>query len=163
VTRATPPRFSIPVTREEDRFACAAEGSHIARWAGLSERAQHELAIAIAELVSNAVRHGGGGSISIRALREDLPAPAKDWRWGVEVIVRDSGPGLDPKKLVLDLEESGPKSDRSPPSGPGLRTMPRLPGQGLGLGLGAVYRLMSSVTVRSTPGVGTEIVAIKWK
>lgn len=160
MTLATPPHFILPVTREEDRFACAAEGSHIARWAGLSERAQHELAIAIAELVSNTVRHGGGGSISIRALREDTPTGSH--RWGVEVIARDKGPGLDPK-LALEIEEIGPKSDRSPPSAGGTRTMPRMPGQGLGLGLGAVYRLMSSVTIRSLPGVSTEIIAIKWK
>ncbi|MGK4004980.1 ATP-binding protein [Sorangium sp. So ce1036] len=151
--------FSIPVTREEDRFACAAEGAHIARWAGLSERAQHELAIAIAELVSNAVRHGGGGSINIRAIREDQQAGGG--RWGVEVIVRDSGPGLDPKLAML--EEVGPKSDRSPSSSSGARLVPRMPGQGLGLGLGAVHRLMSSVVIRSSPGISTEIIAIKWK
>lgn len=154
-----PPQFSIPVTREEDRFACAAEGAHIARWAGLSERAQHEVAIAIAELVSNAVRHGGGGSISIRAICEEVQAGK--YRWGVEVIVRDSGPGLDPK-LALQ-EELGPKSDRSPPSTPGGRVGPRLPGQGLGLGLGAVHRLMSTVAIRSSPGVITEIIAVKWR
>ncbi|WP_437603428.1 ATP-binding protein [Sorangium sp. So ce590] len=159
MTQRTPPAFSIPVTREEDRFACAAEGAQIARWAGLSERAQHELAIAIAELVSNAVRHGGGGSISIRAIRED--AQAGSGRWGVEVIVRDSGPGLDPK--IAMLEDVGPKSDRSPSSSNSARLVPRMPGQGLGLGLGAVHRLMSSVVIRSAPGISTEVIAIKWK
>jgi serine/threonine-protein kinase RsbT len=159
VTSAPLPQFSIPVTREEDRFACAAEGIHIARWAGLSDRAQHELAIAIAELVSNAVRHGGGGTVSIRAIRENTPMG--EGRWGVEVIVRDSGPGLDPR-LALP-EEAGPKSDRTPASAPGARIVPRQPGQGLGLGLGAVHRLMSSVIIRSSPGVSTEIIAIKWQ
>lgn len=159
MTQRTPPAFSIPVTREEDRFACAAEGAQIARWAGLSERAQHELAIAIAELVSNAVRHGGGGSISIRAIRDE--AAAGGGRWGVEVIVRDSGPGLDPR--IALLEDVGPKSDRSPSSSSSARLMPRMPGQGLGLGLGAVHRLMSSVVIRSSPGISTEVIAIKWK
>jgi serine/threonine-protein kinase RsbT len=82
-------------------------------------------------------------------------------RWGVEVIVRDCGPGLDPKLALL--EEAVPKSDRSPPSGPSARMTPRQPGQGLGLGLGAVHRLMSSVVIRSSPGVSTEIIAIKWQ
>jgi serine/threonine-protein kinase RsbT len=140
------PSFTLPVRREEDRFACAAEGVRIARWAGLTDRAQQELAIAIAELVSNAVRHAGGGEIEIRALRgqdaKGLP------RQGVEVIVRDSGPGLDPKLVVI--EDSAPSQT------------PRLPGQGLGIGLGAVHRLMSSVVIRSDPGISTEIVAIKW-
>ncbi|WP_437282511.1 ATP-binding protein [Sorangium sp. So ce375] len=159
MTQRSPPAFSIPVTREEDRFACAAEGAHIARWAGLSERAQHELAIAIAELVSNAVRHGGGGSISIRAIRDDTQAGSG--RWGVEVIVRDSGPGLDPKLALI--EEVGPKSDRGPSSSNSARLTPRMPGQGLGVGLGAVYRLMSSVIIRSSPGISTEVIAVKWK
>ncbi|WP_437664269.1 ATP-binding protein [Sorangium sp. So ce1182] len=159
MTQRTPPAFNIPVTREEDRFACAAEGAQIARWAGLSDRAQHELAIAIAELVSNAVRHGGGGSISIRAIHDG--AQTGSGRWGVEVIVRDSGPGLDPRLVMA--EEIGPKSDRSPSSSSSARLTPRMPGQGLGVGLGAVHRLMSSVVIRSSPGVSTEITAIKWK
>ncbi|WP_437682839.1 ATP-binding protein [Sorangium sp. So ce131] len=159
MTQRTPPAFNIPVTREEDRFACAAEGAQIARWAGLSDRAQHEIAIAIAELVSNAVRHGGGGTISIRAIREE--APTGSGRWGVEVIVRDSGPGLDPR--LLQVDEAGPKSDRSPSSSSSARLVPRMPGQGLGVGLGAVHRLMSSVIIRSSPGVSTEVIAVKWK
>ncbi|AKT40421.1 ATP-binding protein [Chondromyces crocatus] len=151
------PSFTLPVRREEDRFACAAEGVRIARWAGLSDRAQQELAIAIAELVSNAVRHAGGGEIEVRAIRGVPPNPNpsiaspvdKNPRLGVEVIVRDSGPGIDPK-LATATEESS-----STP-------VPRLPGQGLGIGLGAVHRLMSSVVIRSAPGISTEVVAIKW-
>jgi serine/threonine-protein kinase RsbT len=140
------PSFTLPVKREEDRFACAAEGVRIARWAGLPDRAQQELAIAIAELVSNAVRHAGGGEIEIRPIRSEDP-PGRV-RLGVEVIVRDSGPGLDPK-LAAAEETAGLPA-------------PRLPGQGLGIGLGAVHRLMSSVVIRSAPGVSTEVVAIKW-
>jgi serine/threonine-protein kinase RsbT len=141
----SPPSFTLPVRREEDRFACAAEGIRIGRWAGLSDRAQQELAIAIAELVSNAVRHAGGGEAEIRVIHG--PGPGGEARWGVEVVVRDSGPGLDPR---LATEEGA------------AAQQPRLPGQGLGVGLGAVHRLMSSVTIRSDPGVSTEITAIKW-
>ncbi|EYF01621.1 ATP-binding protein [Chondromyces apiculatus] len=153
------PSFTLPVRREEDRFACAAEGVRIARWAGLPERAQQELAIAIAELVSNAVRHAGGGEIEVRAIHAPAGDPPSQSgtssgkrtdrpRLGVEVIVRDSGPGLDPRFATEEGANSLP---------------PRLPGQGgLGIGLGAVHRLMSSVVIRSAPGVSTEIVAIKW-
>lgn len=138
------PSFTLPVKREEDRFACAAEGVRIARWVGLSERAQQELAIAVAELVSNAVRHAGGGEVEIRAIRGERS------RLGVEVIVRDSGPGIDPRLVALAADESA------------YAQAPRLPGQGLGIGLGAVHRLMSSVVIRSSPGVSTEVVAVKW-
>ncbi len=105
------------------------------------------------------MRHGGGGSISIRAIRDDTQTGGG--RWGVEVIVRDSGPGLDPKLALL--EEVGPKSDRGPSSSSSARLTPRMPGQGLGVGLGAVHRLMSSVIIRSSPGISTEIIAVKWK
>jgi serine/threonine-protein kinase RsbT len=142
-----PPSFTLPVTREEDRFACAAEGVRIARWAGLSDRAQQELAIAIAELVSNAVRHGGGGEIAIHAiLGQDRE------RWGVQVTVRDAGPGLDPGVIS---EEAA-----ALPGKPALA--PKQPGQGLGLGLGAVQRLVDTVVIRSDPGICTEIVATKF-
>lgn len=145
MSRSSPlPSFTLPVRREEDRFACAAEGVRIARWAGLSERAQQELAIAVAELVSNAVRHAGGGEVDIRAIR------GEGSRLGVEVIVRDSGPGIDPRLAAPPTDESAHAQ------------APRLPGQGLGIGLGAVHRLMSSVVIRSAPGVSTEVVAIKW-
>jgi len=143
--RPPPPSFALPVKREEDRFACAAEGVRIARWAGLPDRAQQELAIAIAELVSNAVRHAGGGHAEIRAIEETRPNGSK--RWGVEVRVRDAGPGIDPRMAT----EEGTFSQG-----------PRLPGQGLGVGLGAVHRLMSAVTILSNPGVRTEVIAIKW-
>lgn len=173
-TRAAP-QFTLSVTREEDRFACAAEGVRIGRWVGLSERAAQEVAIAIAELVSNAVRHGGGGTIEIRAIRGVEPAapasasgriaadrlgptstaarPNAGMRWGVEVVVRDRGPGLDADAAMekMAIENAPPKGD------------PRLPGQGLGLGLGAVYRLMSSVVIRSAPGQGAEVTAIRWE
>jgi serine/threonine-protein kinase RsbT len=122
------PSFTLPVKREE-----------------LSDRAQQELAIAIAELVSNAVRHAGGGEAEIRAIQGARPGGGV--RWGVEVVVRDCGPGLDPRLVT----EEGAATQQ-----------PRLPGQGLGVGLGAVHRLMSSVQIRSDPGVSTEIIAIKW-
>lgn len=158
----SPPSFTLPVKREEDRFACAAEGVRIARWAGLTDRAQQELAIAVAELVSNAVRHAGGGHAEIRAIQGTDPGGSP--RWGVEVIVRDTGPGIDPKLAAEEGAAVQGARDDSGAARPAAPRLPaaRLPGQGLGVGLGAVHRLMSSVTIRSDPGVRTEVIAIKW-
>ena len=49
------------VAAETDRFWCAREVRRFARDLGFGERAQWELAIVAAELVSNAVRYGADG------------------------------------------------------------------------------------------------------
>jgi serine/threonine-protein kinase RsbT len=51
---------------------------------GFDEHAQWELAIAAAELVTNAVRYAGSGTLTLR------PAPGP--RAGVVVVVADPGP-----------------------------------------------------------------------
>lgn len=77
------------VARETDRIWCAQEVRRLARQAGFGERAQWELAIVTAELVANAVRYGGSGTVTVRT-----PAGA---RAGIELVVADPGtPAVDP-------------------------------------------------------------------
>lgn len=77
------------VERETDRIWCAQEVRRLAREAGFGERAQWELAIVTAELVANAVRYGGSGTVTVRA----PPGP----RAGIQVVVADPGaPRPDP-------------------------------------------------------------------
>jgi anti-sigma regulatory factor (Ser/Thr protein kinase) len=71
------------VAAESDRFWCAGEVRRFARDLGFGERAQWELAIVAAELVSNAVRHAAAGTLTLRA----IPAP----RAGMEIVVADRG------------------------------------------------------------------------
>ena len=83
----TSPRAAEPVVlqvgSETDRYWCAGEVRRFARDVGFPDRAQWELAIVAAELVSNAVRYAGSGTLTLR------PAPGP--RGGVLVVVADPG------------------------------------------------------------------------
>jgi anti-sigma regulatory factor (Ser/Thr protein kinase) len=83
----TSPRAAEPVVlqvgSETDRYWCAGEVRRFARDVGFPDRAQWELAIVAAELVSNAVRYAGSGTLTLSA----APGP----RAGMVVAVADPG------------------------------------------------------------------------
>lgn len=99
--------WTCPVRCEADRLWCAGEARRLARTLGFGERAQWELAVVVAELVSNAVRHAGVGTLHIR------PAPGA--RRGIEITVADDGPGIAPW--------GAPTPRGRPGLGMGLRTV----------------------------------------
>jgi serine/threonine-protein kinase RsbW len=71
----------------------------IARLAGLDEDARHWVNVAVRESVINAIKHGNGHDESKRVHVEFTPlhtdAPAE----GIQIRVRDEGPGFDPSTL----------------------------------------------------------------
>lgn len=83
------------VDSETDRFWCAREVRRVARELGFGERAQWELAIAAAELVTNAVRYAGSGTLLLR--------PAEGPRRGMELVVADPGGAGAPRRRGLGL------------------------------------------------------------
>lgn len=103
--------------------------------AGLDADALSNLSIVVNELTSNAIRHGGGGVVLLRQLREDRPA-------GIEVLCIDSGPGM------RDL--AGCFRD-------GFST-----GGTMGTGLGAARRISHVFDIFSAPGQGTVALARIW-
>lgn len=109
-------------------------------WAGASRQAAWEVAIAVAELVSNAVRYAGGGTVEL-------------WLEGPQlvVIVRDDGRGF---KQHLEATEELP--------GAGMADSATYHAEkhGLGIGLETVRRMMSAVRIESGPG-GTTVRASK--
>jgi serine/threonine-protein kinase RsbT len=133
------------LSTEADRFGAARIASRFAAQAGLSPRREREFAIAVAELASNAVRHGGGGSVSFRTLAEPP---------GVSATIRDEGPGLaDDRRAFLDGHSGG---------GRRVRDETRVTGS-LGVGLGAVRRLSDEVRISTGPDCGTEITIVKYR
>ncbi|GGT78458.1 MULTISPECIES: ATP-binding protein [Streptomyces] len=102
---------------------------------GFSLVDQTRVVTAASELARNAFIHGGGGVLSIERLRRAGAV-------GLRLTVRDDGPG------IADLE--GALTD-------GFTT-----GGGLGHGLGGARRLMHEFEVRSAPGQGTTVTAVRW-
>lgn len=112
---------------------------------GLSRAAASQVALAVAELVTNVTRHGGGqGTVVLRALEQP--------RRGVEVVVKDTGPGIAVPELALQDGWSR-----------GAFRTPEAPLDGLGTGLGTVRRVMDELSIESPTGGGTTVIARKWR
>lgn len=140
------PPASFDIRSEHDRFWCAAEGRRFAATIGFDAKAQGEVAICIAELVSNVAKFAGEGVLILSAVVEP--------RVGMRITVEDAGPGIaDPASVMEDGYSEGRRLE------PGTQ---RRIGQGLGVGLGAVARMMSHVEMENVPGRGLRVVAIKW-
>jgi anti-sigma regulatory factor (Ser/Thr protein kinase) len=92
-----------------------------------------EIGIAVTEIASNVVRHGGGGAVLLRAVRADEAAAE------IEVVAIDSGPG------IADLGTA--RRDGSSTAGT------------LGIGLGAIDRMADSVEIATAAERGTVLVA----
>src|SRR5262245_21122763 len=98
--------------------------------AGFSEPRVGEIDIVVAEMVSNLVKHAGGGQILVRLIEENDVQ-------GIELITMDDGPGM---------------TDISRMMGDGVSTK-----NTLGHGLGSMKRLSDKFQVYSMKGWGTII------
>lgn len=112
--------------------AVSSEARRLARKYGLAARRAGELAIVVAELASNIVKHGIRGEIAIAHDSDEI-----------RVDARDVGPPIrDLKTAMLDGH------DDQGPIDPALL----LRRGGLGTGLGAVTRLADRVEYREEEG-----------
>jgi serine/threonine-protein kinase RsbT len=134
----------IPVASRSDADCAAQEARRFAEAVGLNARAQWEVSIATSELATNIAKHAGKGMIRL----EFEPGPLA----ALVLEAVDSGRGIaDVQAALADgYSEGGLRSER-----------PYTPGQGLGVGLGSVRRLMDQVEVESDGQRGTRIVARK--
>lgn len=97
---------------------------------------QTKIVTAASELARNTLEHGRGGELEIAVVENGV-------RRGLRLTFSDNGPGIaDIKQALTD----------------GFTT-----GQGMGLGLGGSKRLMNEFEIRSQPGGGTTVTAIRWK
>jgi len=125
-----------------DEAACALAAREYAKKASLSPRAQWEVSIAASELATNVLKFAGTGTLALSFDGEELT-----------LDVHDEGRGIDHvTAAVVDgwSEGAALTPDR-----------PRHPGQGLGVGLGTVHRMMDRVAIETAPGRGTRVVAHK--
>jgi serine/threonine-protein kinase RsbT len=129
----------IQVAGEEGIVTARQRAREYVRERGFSLLDQSRIATAVSELTRNIVRYAtdGQGDVLIREL------PADGVRVGIEIIVRDDGPGIEDLALAMrDGYSSGP---------------------GLGLGLPGTRRLVDEMEVDTGPGHGTTVTIRKWR
>lgn len=128
-------RRELPITCEHDVVVIRKLVREVARERGFDSFAMAAITTATSELTRNAWLHGGGGTCVL----EELEIAGN---WGLRLIFRDEGPGIED----LDLALKGGHSTR----------------RSLGLGLSGSKRLVDEFHIDSKRGVGTTVRVEKW-
>ena len=128
----------IELAGEDGIVAARQRAREVARRLGFGMVDQSRITTAVSELARNVVRYAtdGRGEVLIREL------PDSDRGAGVEVVVRDDGPG------IHDIERAMQAGYTS--------------AHGLGLGLPGTRRLMDDMEIDSGPNRGTVVTIRKW-
>jgi serine/threonine-protein kinase RsbT len=128
-------QVQVRIHNSADIVAARQQGRALASQAGFSHSNLTIIATAISEVARNIVEYAKEGEVMITLIAD---ASKK----GVEIVARDSGPGIaDVATVMRD----------------GFST-----GKGLGIGLPGARRLMDEFTIVSTIGNGTIITMKKW-
>jgi len=126
--------LAIPIREMHDVGDARRQATLAARDMAFDETAAGRVGIVATELAGNLVKHSGGGTLILRALRTGDAA-------GLELITLDDGPGMDVQRCM----EDGYSTAGSP-----------------GTGLGAIKRLATDFDIYSLRGRGTVMVAHLW-
>jgi serine/threonine-protein kinase RsbT len=102
---------------------------------GFSSSDRTVIATAICELARNIIEYATSGDVLMARVE-------RNGRAGMMVVARDQGPGIADLARALSAGYSS--------------------GQGLGMGLPGVRRLMDEFEVSSQPGTGTTVTVRKW-
>jgi serine/threonine-protein kinase RsbT len=125
----------IPVRNETGISLSVMKARSTAAAIGFDEVKCQMIATAVSELANNIIKYAGQGEI----LMDRIIAGS---RVGMEVIARDSGPGIENvEKAMQDHYSSG---------------------NTLGLGLPGVKRMMDEFELASEPGTRTTVTIRKW-
>ncbi len=125
----------IRISSDGDTVTARQQGRALARQLNLSTGDQALVATAISELARNIVEYAKYGEIILEIVEHNA-------KRGIVVVAHDEGPGIpDIERAMQD----------------GYTT-----GNGLGLGLPGVRRLMDEMEIISQVGKGTTVTAKKW-
>ena len=128
-------QIRIPVRDETGIAWSVMEARKTAIAIGFDEVICQMIATAVSELANNIVKYAGRGEIMMERIIAKSQA-------GMEVIARDSGPGIeDIQKAMADHYSTGDT---------------------LGLGLPGVKRMMDEFELTSAPGKRTTVTIRKW-
>lgn len=127
----------VAIDGEDSIVTARQRARSVAQSLGFGALDQSRIATAVSELARNVVRYAtnGKGEVRIRPLTDGKP--------GLEVVVRDDGPGIG------DLEQA---------FGVGFSS-----GRGLGMGLPGTRRLMDEMEIDTGAGRGTTVTIRKWR
>jgi anti-sigma regulatory factor (Ser/Thr protein kinase) len=126
--------LAIPVKEMHDVGDARRQATQAAKDLGFDETTAGRVGIVTTELAGNLVKHAGGGTLILRALKVGSNA-------GLELITLDDGPGMDVQRCM----EDGYSTAGSP-----------------GTGLGAIKRLTAAFDIYSLRDRGTVMVARLW-
>jgi serine/threonine-protein kinase RsbT len=131
--------WRIAIAGEDDIVAARQHARDLAKALGFRAIDQSRITTAVSELARNVVRYAtdGRGEAVMR------PLAGAGGTAGLEIVVRDEGPGIADVDLAL---RDGYTS-----------------GRGLGMGLPGTRRLMDEMTIDSAPGRGTTVTIRKWR
>lgn len=126
----------VPINSDQDIVAARQQARSLAVALGFTSGDATLIATAISELARNIVAYAKSGEVQLTAIN----GPS---RAGIQVIARDSGPGIhDVQQAIRDgFSTSG----------------------SLGLGLPGVMRLVDEFQIVSEEGLGTTVTVRKWK
>ena len=128
--------FSLVLAEASQVSAARMAAQRMARDLGFDETRAGRVSIAVTEVATNVVRHGHGGTITVRAVSRGESV-------GMEALAVDSGPGM---KSFAASSVDGVSSLGS-----------------AGTGLGAIQRLADEFDVYTRPGAGTAIRMVFWQ
>jgi anti-sigma regulatory factor (Ser/Thr protein kinase) len=123
-----------PITRALDLQLAVLRCQRSGLLHGASDLERSVIATIVSELGSNVLKYAAPGSVEVRRLRRGLHAE-------VEIIARDTGPGIANLELALTEHYSS--------------------GRTLGLGLSGVRRMSDHFQIASSPGGGTTVMVRK--
>jgi negative regulator of sigma-B (phosphoserine phosphatase) len=136
MTMNVPQNLDFELYEPSDNAQVVYATRKLAAQLGFDESEQFLIATAVSELATNIIRYANRGRITLGMIREDS-------RTGIEVTAEDYGPG------IANIDEAMQEHFSS--------------GNGLGLGLPSVRRIMDEFAIASKPGQGTRIVVRKWR
>lgn len=135
-------RFAFAL--DSDTIWLSREAMNFAKEIGFSNSEQAQIAIAVSELATNAIKFAGKGTLTLVRLK-----PPNE---GARLVVEDNGPGIkEPDKAVIDGYSEGEFIN---PDDFKKR-------RGLGSGLGAVIRMMDNLKIENKPEGGVRATADK--
>lgn len=125
----------VAVAEDADIVVARQQGRALAEQLGLSTSLQTMIATAISEVARNVIVYAGRGEIQLTIVDDGV-------RRGIQMVARDTGPGIDDVTLAMR---------------DGYSTM-----GSLGLGLPGARRLMDDFEITSSPQ-GTTVTMRKWQ